>query len=140
MTIDNIVIPIRFNVLHQYLVKTKYDIDETTFLVSEFKKCFNIRYQGPVERRDESNNIPFTVGNRSDMLQKIMKEVQAGRFVGPFEKNSIPYEYYVQSPIGLVPKSGGRTRLIFHLSYKFRNGNPSINECQKNSVLCSTTI
>ena len=26
---------------------------------------------------------------------------------------------YIQSPIGLVPKSGGQTRLIFHLSYNF---------------------
>ena len=28
-------------------------------------------------------------------------------------------EYYVQSPIGLVPKAGGKTRLIFHLSFDF---------------------
>ena len=30
-----------------------------------------------------------------------------------------PSEYYVQSPLGLVPKSGNKTRLIFHLSYNF---------------------
>ena len=46
--------------------------------------------------------------------------------MGPFE--TIPYRYYMQSPIGLVPKAGGKTRLIFHLSYHFKkSGNPSLN-------------
>ena len=56
-----------------------------------------------------------------------MKEVRLGIFAGPFD--SIPYDSFVQSPVGLVPKSGGQTRLIFHLSYKFKGGGKSINEC-----------
>ena len=45
-----------------------------------------------------------------------MKEVKLQRYAGPFTK--IPYEFYIQSPIGLVAKDGGKaTRLIFHLSY-----------------------
>ena len=47
-----------------------------------------------------------------------MKEVKLGRYAGPFYED-FPYQYFVQSPLGLVPKSGGRTRLIFHLSYDF---------------------
>ena len=31
--------------------------------------------------------------------------------------DSPPFESYIQSPIGLVPKDGNKTRLIFHLSY-----------------------
>ena len=47
-----------------------------------------------------------------------MKEVALGRVAGPF--NDIPFESYIQSPIGLVPKDNGtQTRLIFHLSYEF---------------------
>ena len=51
-----------------------------------------------------------------------MKEVQLKRVVGPFER--IPFENYIQLPIGLVPKAGntGKTRLIFHLSYDFKKG------------------
>ena len=49
-----------------------------------------------------------------------MKEVQAQRVAGPF--NEIPYKNYIQSPIGLVPKAGGKTRLIFCLSYTFDKG------------------
>ena len=45
-----------------------------------------------------------------------MKEVEAGRFVGPYE--SPPFDNYIQSPIGPVHKEGGDgTRLIFYLSY-----------------------
>ena len=45
-----------------------------------------------------------------------MKEVKLGRYAGPFKE--ILYEYFIQSPIGLVPKNNGKnTRLIFHLSY-----------------------
>ena len=45
-----------------------------------------------------------------------MGEVQKLRYTGPFCEP--PYEYFIQSPIGLVPKDQGKNvRLIFHLSY-----------------------
>ena len=62
------------------------------------------------------------------MWNKFIKEVRLGRVAGPFEEGQIPYTNFVQSPIGLVPKAGGKTRLIFHLSYKFKNGNLSVND------------
>ena len=48
-----------------------------------------------------------------------MKEVEVGHYAGPYDETEIPYEYFVQSPIGLVPKAGGKTCLIFHLSFDF---------------------
>ena len=36
---------------------------------------------------------------------------------GPFDE--IPFNNFIQSPIGLVPKADNQTRLIFHLSYDF---------------------
>ena len=56
-----------------------------------------------------------------------MKEVKVGRMVDPFDK--VPFENYIQSPIGLVPKKGNKTRLIFHLSFTFGEGpsNSSVN-------------
>ena len=45
---------------------------------------------------------------------------------GPFK--NIPFEYYIQSPIGLVPKDSGKdTRLIFHLSYPRNKMKESVN-------------
>ena len=55
-----------------------------------------------------------------------MKEVKLGRVAGPFEQ--IPFEHFIQSPIGLVPKAGSDgTRLIFHLSYDFKDGLKLLN-------------
>ena len=49
-----------------------------------------------------------------------MKEVEARRYAGPYKE--IPFDSYIQSPIGLVPKdNGAKTRLIFHLSYPRNN-------------------
>ena len=56
-----------------------------------------------------------------------MKEVNLQRYAGRFEENAIPFRNSIQSPIGLVPKAGGQSRLIFHLSYNFKNGNKSVN-------------
>ena len=56
-----------------------------------------------------------------------MKEVQQKRYAGPFDSKHIPFEFFVQSPIGLVPKAGNQTRLIFHLSYDFPGSEKSIN-------------
>ena len=56
-----------------------------------------------------------------------MKEVKLNRYAGPYRKEAIPFKHYVQLPIGLVPKAGNKTRLIFHLSFDFKNGNKSIN-------------
>ena len=111
--------------LEELLLETKYNAEETKFLINGFQHGFDIGYMGPTDRSDTSNNIPFTVGDKFDMWDKIMEEVRLGRYAGPYEEP--PFQNFIQSPIGLVPKSGGRTRLIFHLSYKFKNGNESVN-------------
>ena len=65
-----------------------------------------------------SNNMSNMIGSKVKMWNKIMKEVKQDWYAGPFCKP--PYKYFVQSPLGLVPKDNGRkTRLIFHLSYDF---------------------
>ena len=54
-----------------------------------------------------------------------MAEVKLKRFAGPFA--SIPFNNYVQPPVGLVEKrEPGQTRLIFNPSHV---GNMSVNHC-----------
>ena len=48
---------------------------------------------------------------------KSSKKSRKEQIVGFFEE--IFYKYFVQSTIGLVPKAGNKTHLIFHLSYDF---------------------
>ena len=85
------------------LTRSVYDKKETQFLI----------------RQTQAKNIPFQpgVGNKVEMRNKIMKEVKEKRFAEPFDQ--VPYTNYIQSPIGLVPIAGGKTRLIFHLSFDF---------------------
>ena len=128
---NSIASPINYTKLRDLLTKTNYDKEEADFLIDGFENGFSLEYRGSFDRKDKSENILFTpgIGNQSEMWDKIMKEVKMKRFIGPWKEEDIPFSHYVQSPIGLVPKAGGKTRLIFHLSYKFKNGNPSVNEC-----------
>ena len=110
--------------LEELLLESGYhDID---YSVQGFREGFDLEYEGPVNRQDTSRNIPFTVGDKWELWNKVMKEVSLNRYAGPFRQ--IPFKNFVQSPIGLVPKAGNQTRLIFHLSYDFKeSGHKSVN-------------
>ena len=51
---------------------------------------------------------------RQDTLEKLQSEVSMGRILGPFSRLTISNLHI--SPIGLMPKSDGRWRLITDLS------------------------
>ena len=125
--LTDIVTLINVSVLIEKLQESNYPPDEIAFLEAGFTEGFDIGYEGPTNRTSTSNNIPFTVGDEIDLWNKLMKEVKLGRVAGPFKE--IPFDNYIQSPIGLVPKAGGdQTRLIFHLSYDFKDeGQKSLN-------------
>ena len=95
---------------------------------------FDIGYQGPSERKSPSDNIPLTIGTKEDLWEKIMKEVKAKRVAGRYDE--IPYENYIQFPVGLVPKAGGKTRMIFHLSFDFstKEDSRSVNSCMPREI------
>ena len=116
--LETIVTPVNVDRFIQCLKESNYDATETEFLSYGLTNGIDIKYQGPEEQKSESDNIPFSVGNSTILWNKLMKEVKLLRVAGPFAK--IPYDNYIQSPIGLVPKAGNdQTRLIFHLSYDF---------------------
>ena len=98
-------------------MESGFNKQQGQFLVNGFRNSFDIGYRGPLKRNNKSCNIPIKVGTLDDMWSKIMKEVQLGRHAGPFSE--IPYDSYMQSPLGHIPKAGRQTRLIFHLSYDF---------------------
>ena len=117
--LNDIVSSVKVDILENLLIEAAYDSNKTQFLVEGFRHGFDLGYRGPSQCQDTSANIPLKVGDPLDRWNKIMKEVKLGRYAEPYQK--IPYQYYVQSPVGLVPKAGGKTRLIFHLSYDFQH-------------------
>ena len=115
--VENITTPVDVSKYHDLLVQTKYDTKEVDFLIDGFKNGFSIVYKGQRNVRMTSPNLRFhQIGSEKELWNKVMKEVKLKRFAGPFTE--IPFSTYIQSPLGLVPKDGGKeTRLIFHLSY-----------------------
>ena len=120
--LGDVVTPIQVGKFKQLLVEANYPEEKRNFRIEGFTSGFDIGYQGPKFRQSTSDNIPFRIGNMVELWNKVMKEVGLGRYAGPFKE--VPYPNYIQSPIGLVPKDGGKkTRLIFHLSYDFNHKN-----------------
>ena len=126
LNLADIVTPVDVSELQTLLKWSGYNKDKANYLIEGFTYGFKLNYQGNLRRKNRTRNIPFTVGDKFQLWEKIQKEVSLGRFAGPFEE--IPFEYYIQSPIGLVPKAGNQTRLIFHLSFDFGE-EPSVNAC-----------
>ena len=125
--IENIQTPVDVDKYEQLLIETKYDPTKTEALVNGFREGFSLEYDGQKENiRRMSNNLPLRVGSELELWNKVMKEVKNKRFAGPYLEKDIPFKNFIQSPIGLVEKDGGKdTRLIFHLSYP-KDGN-SVN-------------
>ena len=125
--LEEINTPVDADKLHQLLVLSCFDKQKTKILVDGFRNGFDIGYRGPYFRESRSENIPITVGTHLELWNKIMKEVKLGRVAGPYDQ--IPEQFqksFMQSPVGLVPKAGNQTRLIFHLSYDFGS-----SDCEK---------
>ena len=124
--LQNIITPINIKKFDELLTEAKFDEAKKRFIVDGFTNGFRLQYTGDSDIKMQSPNLKFTIGDKRELWNKVMQEVKVGRYAGPFEK--IPFKNYIQSPIGLVPKDGGKkTRLIFHLSYP-RNTGKSVNE------------
>ena len=116
LDLRNIVTPVKVKIFERMLKQSGFNADKTKFLVDGFTKGFSLQYQGPKKVQRTAPNLKLRVGSKLELWNKVMVEVKAKRYAGPFKK--IPFKYYIQSPVGLVPKDQGKkTRLIFHLSY-----------------------
>ena len=138
--LTSVVTPVDADKLEDLLVKTHFDPKERQFIVNGFRNGFDLGFEGDVDRdkiKYLSPNLKLRVGSQVSLWNKIMKEVKLKRYAGPFAEP--PYEYFIQSPVGLVPKDGGRdTRLIFHLSYPRDGSRKSVNQCTPKH-LCKVT-
>lgn len=113
--------PIHVDKLGRYL-KQYPDQQVANELLGGFSRGFKLQYTGP-RFSVWSNNLVSASQLREHTINKLKKEIDEGRILGPFTYK--PISTLRISPIGLVPKSDGSFRLITHLS--FPKGN-SIND------------
>ena len=128
--IDSIYTPVDTTRLNELLIETNYDENKRQYIIDGFQKGFDLKFPGNREVKRTAPNLKLRVGSETELWNKVMKEVKEKRYAGPYEQ--VPYEFFIQSPIGLVPKDQGRkTRLIFHLPYP---------RCNQTSRQCRNTI
>lgn len=104
--------PIKLHVLKKYI--ESYKSHEKDLLVSGFSEGFRLQFTGPRLPMD-SKNLVSVENNKLATLEKLQKEVELGRMLGPFINK--PISTLRISPIGLVEKSDKSWRLITHLSH-----------------------
>lgn len=87
------------------------------YLLCGLLNGFRLHYYGPIES-SFSNNL-FSASEHPDRLdQKLIRQIQAGRVVGPFSEPPLPNLRI--SPLGVIPKiAQGEFRMIHHLSFPF---------------------
>ena len=127
LDLEEVVTPVNIPMLAEYLEASGYNHEKSRFLLDGFTNGFDIGYRGEKRIQRRSPNLELRVGNGVILWNKVMKEVKLKRYAGPFSE--IPFEFYIQSPIGLVPKDNHDMRLIFHLSYPKSDKNLSVNGC-----------
>ena len=130
----DVITPVNANKFRHLLQEAGYPAHKTKFLYEEFSWGFSLEYHGSKTVKLYSKNLRVSVGNPTILWNKVIKEVRAGRFAGPYLR--VPFESFIQSLISLVPKDQGRDmRLIFHLSHP-KLGDTSVN-CNTPKNLCS---
>lgn len=108
-------LPTPINVQQLKLYIKGYSTHHYQYLIDGFSYGFSLKCEN-VFPTPEPKNLKSALIQPHIVSAKLMKELTAGRLLGPFK--TPPYSLYKISPIGLQPKkSPGEFRLIHHLSY-----------------------
>jgi hypothetical protein len=77
-------------------------------------------------------NSPSAYDNRDEINKMIKKELDAGRYHGPYTQSELEARLrrsFISHPLGLIPKSDGvRWRVIENLSWSYHPSIPSVNK------------
>ena len=109
----NLPTPVNSTKLHNYLLG--YDSKKLQYIIEGFQQGFHLGYTGPPLSLI-SKNHKSTVSFASVIDDFIADGITNNRIAGPFA--SPPFEHFVSSPLGVVPKSEqGKYRVIHDLSF-----------------------
>ena len=130
---------VSFSKLQHYLTKINYDKKLTDYLVTGFKKGFQLGHtSGPYNIQATNSK---TVDQYSEVVsKKLNAEIAAGRISGPFPDP--PFEKFQISPLNIrEKKTPGKYRLIHDLSFPYDESsiNSNIPQNQKTVKYASVT-
>ena len=92
-----------------------YPFRSRQYLIDGFRFGFSIDYVR-LRSNFSSTNLLSGITNPKAVDEKLEKEIQLGRIVGPFDNQ--PFPVFHTSPVGIIPKKvPGEFRLIHHLSF-----------------------
>ena len=83
--LNNIITSVDVKVFERLLIQSKYDLEETKYLVDGFTYGFELEYHGDRKLVKTAPNLKFRIGSPKELWNKVMLEVQKGRYAGPFE-------------------------------------------------------
>ena len=94
--------PVNVKMYEKLLKETGYRKGEMEHLLKGFTQGFELGFEGPQDCQLTARNLPLRCDDSNDVWDKVMKETKFKHFAGPHKK--IPFKYYIQSAMGLVPK------------------------------------
>ena len=83
------------------------------FLVNGFSSGFSLGFKG-ILSQGATKNLKSIIGREKGVEEAILKELNRGHTVGPFDRPPVPF-FHV-SPLGGEPKPDGSTRLVLDCS------------------------
>ena len=87
--------PVDVDKLESLLIQSQYNPQEIKFLCEGFRNGFKLGYEGPSNIKQYAPNLKLWVGSKLELWNKVMKEVKAKRYAGPFAEKP-PFENFIQ--------------------------------------------
>ena len=91
--LENIITPVKADNLDQLLRAANYNAKKRDFLVQGFKEGFSLGFKAKPNTKQTAQNLRLRIGSKTELWNKLLKEVQLKRVAGPFE--DIPFENYI---------------------------------------------
>ena len=68
--LDNIITPVKANVLDKFLTEAGYDLNKKNFIVDGFTRGFPLHYEGNKDVKVLSNNLKLRVGSKVELWKQ----------------------------------------------------------------------
>ena len=84
--LHSVTTPVDAHKLEKLLIEADYDRNKTKFVIDGFRNGFDLGFKGAIKGvRRFARNLKLRVGSETILWNKIMKEVQLGRYAGPYD-------------------------------------------------------